>query len=121
MVVAGQDVLFLILATKRSCDLHATLHWMIFFFTTMSTSNFSAIEDLGNHSDGSIYNPELSDMEVDSPEELPLPKHIAGKPLNRKRMNTNVHQGFSFFCSLSNRLFNILRSHSNPQPYCKCF
>jgi hypothetical protein len=62
----------------------------------MSTSNFGAIEDLGNHSDSNIPNPELSDMELDAPEELPLPRRMAVKPSNPKTVNNTV-QGFFFF------------------------
>ena len=57
----------------------------------MSTSSFGAIEDMGNHSDDSIPNPDLSDMELDAPEELPLPRRMG------VHANTMNHIGTGFF------------------------
>ena len=62
----------------------------------MSTLTFAAIEDI-SHSNNNIPNPELSEMESDMPEELPLPKCMARKALNSRQMDNSVPRGFFSF------------------------
>ena len=62
----------------------------------MATLTFAAVEDLG-HSDNDIPNPDLSEMERDTPKKLPLPKCMARKASGLKKMDDTVQQGFFSF------------------------
>ena len=70
----------------------------------MSTYTFAAIDGLG-HSDNNIPNPELSEMENDTPKELPLPKCMAWKSKNMDNTMSLCNEvSFLSFINLQNLL-----------------
>ena len=79
----------------------------------MATLTFAAVEDLG-HWDNNIPNPDLSEMDSDTPEKLCLPKCMARKASSFKKWTTLCNEVFflSFFDDEMFLDLNIIPGHT---------